>query len=58
MVLMKNVITSLAKSVLMPLRSTAATWAADEGTHKKNVRIKYDNNNNFKQRNGWCYENS
>ena len=35
MVLMKNVITSLAKSVLMPLRSTAATWAADEGTHKK-----------------------
>ena len=33
--LLKNVITLLAKSVLTPLRLTAATSAADAGIHKK-----------------------
>ena len=33
--LMKNVIEPLAKSVLVPLRSTAAASAADGGIHKK-----------------------
>ena len=32
---MKNVITSLVKSVLNPLGLTAATLAADAGIHKK-----------------------
>ena len=33
--LMKNVIKPLAKSVLVPLRLTAAASAADAGIHKK-----------------------
>ena len=33
--LMKNVIKSLAKSVLIPLGLTAAASAADAGIHKK-----------------------
>ena len=33
--LIKNVIKPLAKSVLIPLGSTAAASAADEGIHKK-----------------------
>ena len=33
--LMKNVIKSLAKSVLVPLRLAAAASAADAGIHKK-----------------------
>ena len=33
--LIKNVIKPLAKSVLIPLRSTAAASAADGGIHKK-----------------------
>ena len=33
--LIKNVIKPLAKSVLIPLRLTAATSAADAGIHKK-----------------------
>ena len=33
--LIKNVITPLAKSVLIPLGSTAAASAADAGIHKK-----------------------
>ena len=38
--LIKNVITPLAKSVLIPLRLTAAAAsAAEEGIHKKNIRI-------------------
>ena len=37
--LIKNVITPLAKSVLIPLGLTAAASVADEGTHKKNIRI-------------------
>ena len=36
--LMKNLIQSLAKSVLIPLGLTAAA-AADAGIHKKNLRI-------------------
>ena len=37
--LIKNVITPLAKSVLIPLRLTAAASAADAGMHK-NIRIR------------------
>ena len=38
--LIKNVITPLAKSVLIPLGLTAAAAAADAGIHKKNTRIR------------------
>ena len=37
--LMKNVIKSLAKSVLIPLGLTAAASTADAGIHKKNLWI-------------------
>ena len=37
--LIKSVIKPLAKSVLIPLRLTAAASAADAGIHKKNLRI-------------------
>ena len=37
--LIKNVIKPLAKSVLTPLRLTAAASAADAGIHKKNIMI-------------------
>ena len=37
--LIKNVIKPLAKSVLIPLRLTAAASAADARIHKKNIRI-------------------
>ena len=37
--LIKNVIKSLAKSVLIPLGLTAAASAADAGIHKRNLRI-------------------
>ena len=37
--LMKTVIKSLAKSVLVPLGLTAAASAADGGIHKKSLRI-------------------
>ena len=33
--LIKNVLTQLAKSVLIPLELTAAAWLADAGIHKK-----------------------
>ena len=33
--LIKNVITPLAKSVLIPLQLTEAAWAADAGIHKR-----------------------
>ena len=33
--LIKNIITPLAKSILIPLQLTAATSAADAGIHKK-----------------------
>ena len=38
--LTKNVINPLAKSVLIPLGSTAAPSSADAGIHKKNLRIR------------------
>ena len=38
--LIKNVIKSLAKSVLIPLGITAAASAADAEMHKKNLRIR------------------
>ena len=37
--LMKSVIQPLTKSVLIPLRLTAAASGADAGIHKKNIRI-------------------
>ena len=47
--LITNAIEALAKSVLIPLRLTAAASAADARIHKKNLRIKeYDNINNIK----------
>ena len=38
--LIKNVITPLEKSILIPLGLTAAAAAADMGIHKKNIRIR------------------
>ena len=38
--LIKNVLTPLAKSVLIPLGLTAAASGADAGIHKKNIRIR------------------
>ena len=46
--LIKNVIKTLAKSVLIPLGLTVAASAADAGIHKKNLRIGYNNTNNIK----------
>ena len=47
--LIKNVITPLDKSVLIPLGLTAAASTADAGIRKKNIRIrKYYYTNNFK----------
>ena len=40
LLLIKNVIKPLAKSVLIPLRLTTAASAADAGIHKKNIRIR------------------
>ena len=40
LLLIKNVIELLAKSVLIPLGLTAAASAADVGIHKKSVRIR------------------
>ena len=37
--LIKNVIKTLAKSVLIPLGLTAAALAADAGVHKKYMRL-------------------
>ena len=37
--LIKNTIKPLTKSVLIPLRLTAAASAADAGIHKRNLRI-------------------
>ena len=44
--LIKNVIKSLPKSVLIPLRLTAAASAIDAGVHKKILGSGYDDNNN------------
>ena len=38
--LIKNVIKPIAKSVLIPLRLTAAASVADARTHEKNIRIR------------------
>ena len=46
--LIKNVIKSLAKRFLIPLRLTAAALSADAGIHKKNIRIREYNTNNIK----------
>ena len=46
--LIKNVITPLAKSVLIPLGLTAAASAADAGIHKKNITIRKYNTNYIK----------
>ena len=46
--LIKNVIKSLAKSFLIPLRLTAAVLSADAGIHKNNIRIREYNTNNIK----------
>ena len=47
--LIKNVIKSLAKSVLIPLGSTAAASAADAGIYKKKNTWFWNNNfSNFK----------
>ena len=46
--LIKNVIKSLAKSVLILLGLIAAASASDAGIHKKNIRIRKYNFNNFK----------
>ena len=54
--LMKNVLPPLAKSVLIPLGSTAAASATDAACQKKIFR--YDSINNFERRNGRYYENS
>ena len=49
--LIKYVIKSLSKSVLIPFGLTAATSAADAGKHKKNIRIWNNNFIYFKRRN-------
>ena len=46
--LIKNVIKSLAKRILIPLGLTAAASAADAGIHKKIFRIRNNNTNNIK----------
>ena len=46
--LIKNVIKTLAKSVLIPLGLTAAASVANAGIHKKNTRIRKYNINNIK----------
>ena len=54
LLLIKNVIKPLAKSVLIPLGLTAVVSAADAGIHKKNLRIwlffcsENNNSNNIK----------
>ena len=52
--LMKNVLASLAKSVLISLGLTDATIQKKK---KKKIKIRYNNINNFKRRNGKYYEN-
>ena len=49
LLLIKNVIKPLAKSVLIPLGLTAAGSAADARIPKKNIRIREYNTNNIKQ---------
>ena len=55
--LIKNVIKSFAKCVLIPLGLVVAS-TADVGIHKKNVRIWNNNTNNIKWWNARHCENS
>ena len=48
LLLIKNVIKPLAKSVLIPLGLTAAASAADAGIHKKSWDQRIRNTNNIK----------
>ena len=52
LLLMKSIIQPLAKSVLIFLGLTAAASAADAGTHKKNLGIWPEYNNNHIKRIG------
>ena len=52
LLLIKNVIMPLAKSVLIPLGLTTAASAADAGIHKKNLRVWNNNTYNIKRSNG------
>ena len=62
--LMKNVLTPLAKSVLMLLALTKAVSATDTSIQKKTFGwgrpsdLLTDYTDNFKQKNGWYNENS
>ena len=56
--LMKNVLISLAKSVLMPLELTAAESAIDAPNQKKKLWIWDDCTDNIKRRNGSYHKNS
>ena len=49
LLLIRNIIKPLAKSVLIALGLMAAASAADAGIHKKNLRIREYNTNNIKQ---------
>ena len=56
--LMKNVPKYLARSLLVPLRLTAAVLTTTKCCYlKENSRLR-NNNDNFKQRNGIFHENS
>ena len=55
---MKNVLQPSAESVLIPLGLIAAASVVDVAIHKKNLRLRDSNINNFKQRNDIHYENS
>ena len=46
--LIKNLIKPLAKGVLIPLGLTETASTVDAGIHKKNIRIRKYNFNNFK----------
>ena len=50
---MKNVLTPIAKIVLIPLGLTAATSATDAAIKKKNVCIWDDCTDNLERRNRW-----
>ena len=54
---MKNVLTSLAKRVLIPL-GLRATSGTDVAIQKKTFWIRNDCNDNVEQRNGRYHENS
>ena len=56
--LMKNVLKSLAKSILTPLELTTAESSIDAAIQKKIFRTGYDYDYNLKSRNGWYYYNN